>query len=356
MMAMRNAARLPHSIFAALAASAPVELAAQEISSPREQAASAIAMEEDRTAGDPPLVLGAAYTAEVWHNRGGANRGWRYLDNLDLTAELDLEATAGLRGARAFAYALYNNGEAPTDLTGDVQAVSNIETGVRALRLYEAWIEHDLSSRASIRAGLYDVNSEFDALESSSLLIGSAFGIGTDIAQSGEAGPSIFPLASLGLRVDFDAGTNLTLRFALLDGVPGDPDRPKRTAIKLGHGDGALLIAEVDYTLGPVRMLTGGWHYSARQERLDEAGEGRSQGAYLRGEVVLAESETHALGVFGRAGMASGSVNPFSSFFSAGFLLTAPDEWQFPPVSRMPAARGRHAKQAGCLLLKRRLS
>lgn len=74
--------------------------------------------------------------------------------------------------------------------------ISNIETGVRATRLYEAWLETGLGERGSLRAGLYDLTSEFDVLETANLFIHSAHGIGSDIGLSGLNGPSIFPVTS----------------------------------------------------------------------------------------------------------------------------------------------------------------
>src|SRR3546814_14116465 len=93
----------------------------------------------------------------------------------------------------------YNNGRSISDLAGDVQAVSNIETGVRALRLYEAWIDQKIGDAASVRIGLYDLNSEFDALDTAGFFVSSTHGIGTDFAQSGRNGPPLFPATSLEL-------------------------------------------------------------------------------------------------------------------------------------------------------------
>ena len=278
---------------------------------------------------DPPLDLGAAYTLDVWHNQGGVASGWRTLDNLDLTAAVDLERVAGWHGARAFAYVLYNGDHSLSELTGDAQVASNIETGVRALRLYEAWIEQDLAPGTSIKAGLYDLNSEFDALPTSDLFLGSAHGIGTDVSQSGRNGPSIFPVTSLAVRIEAKVSGRLTVRAAALDGVSGDPDHPARTAIKLGHGDGALLIAEADWTRGPLRVIAGGWGYT--REQPDDAGTGvaPSTGAYVRAETTLAKHQAYTLSAFARAGVASGRANPFDTFVSGGLRLDLSESWQF---------------------------
>src|SRR3546814_813371 len=132
------------------------------------------------------LLLQITYTGEVMGNvAGGHRRGARYLDNLDLVFEADLDRLAGWTGAQLHVYGLYNNGRSISELAGDTQAVSNIEAGVRALRLYEAWIDQKIGDAASVRIGLYDLNSEFDALDTAGFFVSSPHGIGTDFAQSG---------------------------------------------------------------------------------------------------------------------------------------------------------------------------
>lgn len=176
------------------------------------------------------LIMDLVYTAEAVSTvAGGKERGIRYLDNLGLVVSADLDALIGWRGARMRLQGLYNNGASISDLIGDSQGASNIETGVRAARLFEAWIEQRVGDAASLRVGLYDLNSEFDNISIAENFVGSAYGIGTDIAQTGLNGPSIFPTTSLGARLDYRPAMGWVLRAALLDGVPGDPHRPSRT-------------------------------------------------------------------------------------------------------------------------------
>jgi porin len=135
--------------------------------------------------------LFTAYTAELWQARdddGGTHSA--YLDNLDIVFDADAEILWGLDDTRIHLYGLYNNGNSLSgSAVRDLQVVSNIEAGTQAFRLYEAWVETDIGDDASLLFGLYDLNSEFDALDSAGLFINSAHGIGTDIAQSGENGP-----------------------------------------------------------------------------------------------------------------------------------------------------------------------
>lgn len=271
-----------------------------------------------------PLLLQVTYTGDVIGNvAGGRRQDVRYLDNLDLVFEADLEALAGWTGAQVHVYGLYNNGASISDLAGDVQAVSNIETGVRALRLYEAWIDQKIGEAISLRAGLYDLNSEFDALDSAGLFVGSAHGIGTDIAQTGENGPSIFPSTSLALRLAVTSATGWSARVAILDGVPGDPAHPQRSVVRLGEGDGALLIGELQAPLGRGKLLLGHWRYTASYSRNDGMGsDDGNHGVYLRAELPLWERAERRIDGFTRLGTASGRFNMFDRFASAGLKFS----------------------------------
>ena len=98
---------------------------------------------------------------------------------------------------------------------------------------------------------------------------------------------------------EYRADEKLILRAAVLDGVPGDPDRPGRTAVSLSSRDGALGIMESDFALAGVRLLLGGWGYSAHLLHDDGVRRGRSAGAYLRGEAKLREADGNAPHGFG---------------------------------------------------------
>lgn len=278
--------------------------------------------ETDETHG--PVLLQATYTAEVIGNAsGGVRRGTRYIDNFDLVFEADMEQLVGWNGAQVHVYGLYNNGNSISELVGDTQAVSNIETGTSALRLYEAWIDQKLGEHVSVRAGLYDLNSEFDALDAAGLFVSSPHGIGTDFAQSGQNGPSIFPSTSLAARLAVTPAEGWTVRAAVLDGVPGDPAHPGRTTVKLGHGDGALLVGEIEAPLGGGKLLLGHWRYTADFDRNDGNGTGGGNaGTYVRAEVPLIDRSGRTVDGFVRFGTASGRYNMFDRFASSGLKFS----------------------------------
>lgn len=154
---------------------------------------------------DKPVTLLAVYVADLRANVSGRIAGGtRYLDNLDLQVAIDADRLVGRYGARLFLYGLYglsdNGASLSGDLIGDAQGVSNIETGVPASRLFEARVEQNVGGNASVKIGLYNLNSEFDTAQSGRMLLVSAHGIGQEFAQPGRRGPSIFPVTSLAVR------------------------------------------------------------------------------------------------------------------------------------------------------------
>lgn len=283
-------------------------------------------------AGSDALSIEAIYTAETWRNfSGGAAPGNRYLDNLDLTVNLD-GTRFGASGLQVFGYLLYNNGHSISELTNVAQGTSNIESS-RAVRLYELWTQWEFgqSGDSSVRFGLYDLNSEFDSIEASGLFINPSHGIGADFAQSGENGPSIFPTTSLGVRAlkSFDAWT---VQAAVLDGVPGDADRPDRSGIHLSSDEGALVVGELNYrTESGARFGGGYWRYTARFDDLtatDISGEPAQRndnaGHYLIAEspLMFAEGEDLGTRLFARTGLANDHINAIRRYYGAGIART----------------------------------
>ena len=282
--------------------------------------------------GDRPIDLDARYIADVLHvAHGGLRGGTRYIDELQLTASIDSSAL-GWSGGELFVYGMANTAGNFGDLhLGEFQKVSNIDTRP-AVHLYEAWYEHQLASdRLSLRAGLYDFNSEFDSNPPAKLFLQSSHGIGVEIAQTGQNGPSIFPVTSLAARLAWHA-EGYYVQAAVLDGVPGDPADVRRTTIKLGGGDGALLAVEGGYQWDRGGFALGAWGYTAKFDdllRMDAAGNPikRSDNRGVYGYVnatVTGETSGRHLDAFLRAGAAQAAINPVSTFLGAGLVLERP--------------------------------
>ncbi len=289
-------------------------------------AATAPAMSDEPAQAPSLASLTLTYTGEVWGVvDGGLDRGAVYLDNFDLETSIDLDRLAGWTGASAYLFAHYATGNSVTERVGDINGISNIETN-EALRIVEAWVEQSFAEgRGSLRFGLYDVSSEFDAGEVRALFLNPAHGIGTDYSQSGVAGPSIWPVTSLALRAHYAFEGDVYLRGAIADGVPGNPDFPKRTTIDFEDGDGVLLAAETGIAREGRLWSLGAWVYSEQFPDLAIAEEHSNFGAYIALEEALLEpASDHGFGLAGslRAGLANGDVNTVESFFAATLVAT----------------------------------
>jgi len=280
----------------------------------------------------------AVYTADVFSNvDGGVQRGSGYLDNVDLTIAFDAEKLFGWSGAVFSLYVLGNQGDSPTDYIGDAQGVSNIDAD-DTWKIYEAWLQQELwSGKVSLLAGLYDLNSEFDVMETAGLFLNSSHGIGPDFSQTGRNGPSIFPATSLGLRVRFQPTGNTYFQTVVLDGVPGNPDNPNGTQIVLDKKDGLLLTGEVGWSTeaGPYqsyrKVALGGYLYTSKFDALirkDAVGNparlrGRP-GFYVlaEGSVLREDDPEQGLAMFARFGVADDAIYQLSAYLGAGMAYT----------------------------------
>jgi len=226
---------------------------------------------------------------------------------------------------------LWNHGSKPNRRIGTTQGISNLEVAENAARIYASWIEHEFkTSGTSLLFGLYDLNSEFYATDASGLLIHPSFGIGIDFSQSGRNGPSIFPNLGLALRAKQQLGSGYYLQAAAIDGVPGDPEHPGRTRVRLSRDEGALLVGEFgwqergDDGPKPGHWGIGAWRYTQRSERIDGSGSECNQGVYALAQGVLFDAEYGRTIGFARAGVANRRVNAVDLGVDAGVLVDRP--------------------------------
>ncbi len=301
----------------------------------------------------PPLRFEITYTGDVFAAaRGGLESRAVYLDNLDLKIRFNA-ARLGRPGLSGLLYVISNRGDNPSEVVGDAQGVSNIAVEPW-WTLFEGWLQWNVfHSRLSVLGGLYDLNSEFDAIQAAGLFLNSSFGTGPDLSQSGANGPSIYPVAALGLRLKWRPTAWYYVEAAVLDGVPGDPAEPGGRHVHLSGEDGALVAAEValfghpreDAVLTPrvnvrnrsrrlgrgetaaqyaSKVALGGWLYTTRTAALDGGAAVASRGAYVLAEHTLFREPHHADGLtaFARAGLARSAVNRFGSYVGGGLVYS----------------------------------
>ena len=267
------------------------------------------------------------YKADLLHSKTTSGA----VGNLGLRATADAGALFGWDDTTLHAELLWNHGSKPNRHIGTTQGISNLEVAQSAARVYASWIEHEFkASGTSVLFGLYDLNSEFYATDASGLLIHPSFGIGIDFSQSGRNGPSIFPNLGLALRAKQQLGSGYYLQGALIDGVPGDPEHPGRTTIRLSRNDGALMVAEFgwqergDDGPKPAHWGIGTWRYTRRSDRIDGSGGECNQGVYALAQGVLFDAGHGRTTGFVRAGIANRRVNAVDLGFDAGVLVEHP--------------------------------
>ena len=220
-----------------------------------------------------------------------------------LTAHVDLIAVHGpdFTGRRVGAY----------------QTVSSLEADTLP-HVYEAWAQWKPSSFVSAKAGLVDLNAEFDIQNTGALFVNSSFGIAPDISQSGLNGPSIFPMTSAALVLRLQHGRKV-LALGAFDALAGARHDPRQLAVRFPGTTGALLIAEARMPVRSWLLQFGGWHYTTRFDALDPARPPAiSRGAYG----MLEGAVTRKVSAWIRLGIADARANPIAAYAGGGAVAT----------------------------------
>lgn len=277
----------------------------------------------------PSLEFGGALNLEMVDVRGGADPGLSSLANVDLLLDFDAERAGWWRGGKLHFFLLADAGTSPSpsERAGDVQTIRNLEAP-DDVKLYEAYLEQRLGDRASLLVGLHDANTVFGDLATAALFHHSSFGIQPDLAQSGI---SIFPTTTLGVVLVTELRDSLLLEAGIYDGVPGDPNRPRGTRVKLRASDGAFSIAQMTRrSAGGIEergadWAIGSWYQSAPsadpsgRERRGRWGVFSTYERHLRGD-----DRGRDLSVFAQAGWAPGEGVAFERYVGAGLVWTGP--------------------------------
>lgn len=273
--------------------------------------------------------FGASYQGDLMSSWSDVVDGrGRYLDSTHFTLDSDLSGLTGWSGPIIHGDVNVTSGAAPNDDIGTLQGVDNIEVGRQRTRIYELWAEQGFfDGKISLRGGFQEVNSEFDATDSSGLLLNPSFGLSPELSGSGLNGPSTYPSTAAGLRfmaAPAETVDVLVAAFnanALAVGDPGGPD--------YALNDGALLISQVNWR-GPATIALGAWTYT---QPLDDAhdtdllGEPLARdakGLYATAEKKIWEGGEKTATAFVRGGVSDGRTTDFAGGVQAGILFERP--------------------------------
>ncbi len=326
--------------------------------------------ESERTAFLPEL----RYVGDIWGVLGGNHDGASaYHGSLELTLTVDGEKAFNIPGMTIFFDLLNTHGGKLNGFLQSAQGIDNIEVDNNATILYQAWIEQNfLDDKFSVLAGIYELNSEFYVTDTSGMFIHPAFGLGSDLAQTGVNGPSTFPLTSLGIRFKVQPTPRFYWMGTVLDGVPGDPKDPGGTDLTLRGEEGVLWVTEAGMYFGldggseeepkPTgKIALGGWGYSADfDDLLDLDVGGQPVQRANRGFYALFEHELfrdpndrdRGMSVFLRYGYADPDVNQFEHAVAAGvtyqgLIPSRPDDvLGFGIAAETNSSKFRHAAES----------
>ncbi|MHB0926937.1 MAG: carbohydrate porin [Gallionellaceae bacterium] len=237
---------------------------------------------------------------------GGVARGAVVLMNSEAAVNMDLGKLAGWDATTAFIqYHVQHGNKSINNYAGSFAGVDNIETGTSTGQFYQAWLQKNSADDSlSVLAGLYAIDSEFYVTETSGLFLQPPYGMSAEMAQTGQNGPPVFPLGALAVRVKY-ASSGYYVQGALTDGVPGNPNNPHGTHIRLDKGDGSLAVVEIGFNTSEEgkpfnKTAVGLWRYSARAADLVTGDPRRDEGFYVLAERTLrAEQDDSAQGLSG---------------------------------------------------------
>lgn len=182
---------------------------------------------------------------------GGIKRGAVWMGHTEARIKMNLDKLWGWDTTTAYIhYHSQLGSKFNRDYVGSYVGVDNIEASVNTAQFAHAWLQKSYSNDSLlVLAGIYSIDSEFYVTDTSSVFMQPPYGMANDLAQTGQNGPPIFPVGALALRMKYTTpARNFYLQSALTDGVPGDPNNLYGTHIKLGNGDGTLLVAEFGHT------------------------------------------------------------------------------------------------------------
>jgi porin len=287
----------------------------------------------------PGFALGATYSGDLRRNTtGGLSTGAAYSQMLVLGADWRNDTLFSESTLSANASVMYMGGHGISgEYVGDLQGLNNIEAD-QGWKLYEVWTEFAFGNRShtTLRAGVLDLNAEFDAPETLGLFVAPPHGIGTEFSQTGSAGPSIWPITGLGIRAAGAWDNGFEWRFGVYDGAPGGPDGDDFSHIHVSPEEGALTVGELAYRSERVNKISlGAWSYSAKFERIDAAlladaaPEAGNRGFYALVDLPLGNAGATQFDGALRLGTANADFNPVEHY--AGLAFTATGFWAERP-------------------------
>lgn len=222
---------------------------------------------------DRGIGIEGVYTGDWFTNiQGGSRRGSSRLSVFDLIISMDFEKLFQWKNTNFYSDFIGIQGKDPSEYTGDIQGISNI-AAENTWKIYEAWLQQKFrAGRLSVLMGIYDLNSEFDVTETAGLFINSSHGMGPEFSQSGKNGAPTFPYPDLAVRLKIEVKENFYWQSVIMDGVPGNPERPQAIDFRIHKKNGALLASEFSFIKGDEKIVSSKYPGKRKQRRCHRLG------------------------------------------------------------------------------------
>jgi len=272
--------------------------------------------------------FGLAYTGEIYSNlSGGFRQQATYLDIINFRLKIDLGRTLNWHGATLYTDYLGIHGDDPSENVGDIQGVSNI-AAPKGWKFHEAWFRQNVfSDKLSLLWGMYDLNTEFDLIETAGLFLNSSHGMGPDFSQGEIFSPSTFPATTFGMRIKTALTSSLSLQAGITDGVPGDLDKPWQ--MQISGDEGALIVIEITHLLDKRKIEIPGARSKSKKGR--GRGKGLRRWRKMRGNFPNCRWNRHLSSRPRPLDICSGKVAIGGWFYTTKF-----EEWRTSNETDLP--------------------
>ncbi|MGE5499715.1 MAG: carbohydrate porin [Syntrophothermus sp.] len=276
-----------------------------------------------------PVAFGLSYSGDLVNNySGGLRKGTRYLGFAGLQITLNSEAAGLWKGGSLFINAINTHGGKPSgEFVGDYQGVSNIEAGNLTF-LQELWYSQSVGN-LNLFIGLQDLAASFAVSDYGALLLNGSFGTIPTLSHNIPA--PVFPLATPGIQVHWNAAEKLSAKLALFDGLPRDPSiNPFNKSWQLKPRDGIIAAAEIGLKNSFLPDYPGSYKAGVYFHKHSSYAGGNSGFPYdnnygfylLADQMIWKGSGGKMFGAFLQSGFSPASKNENNMYLGAGINYT----------------------------------
>jgi porin len=202
-------------------------------------------------------------TSEVLGNvSGGIHQGFEYDGLTQMILQLDTQRALNWYGGTFNVSGLQIHGRnLSADNLGTLQTASGIEAD-RSTRLWELWYQQKFleEDRLDVKIGQQSLDQEFMVSQNALLFVNTMFGWPMLPSADMPGGGPAYPLSAPGVRVRFRPINSVTFLAGVYSGSPvsnnnGDPQQQNRSGTSFPLNNGALVIAEVQYSYPSVGTM-----------------------------------------------------------------------------------------------------